>query len=156
MSKSIRCGKRSRAVSIAIGIGLSALATCAGAAGVFSDSNFTGDVDSGINAGSVYTHALNFLVDNNLSVNGAVFTGTGAGVVAPVTNTYSLAGTNQPFNGNGNNLVGNSNGLATDFVYKANPEVLTLNNLIAGQSYVTTFYNVGFGPVGDRVVNIST
>jgi hypothetical protein len=156
MSHSIRCGKRSRSVSVGIAIALSALATCARAAGLFSDSSFTGDADSGINPGAVYTHALNFLTDDNLSINGAVFTGTGAGNAAPATNTYSVAGTNGTFTNNANNLAGNSSGLATNFVYNGNPEVLTLNNLIAGQSYVTNFYNVGFGPVGDRVVNIST
>jgi hypothetical protein len=156
MFNSLRLGKRSRFGSIVFGVGLSTLATNVRAAGTFSDTNFTGDADSGINAGSVYTHALNFLTDDNLTINGAVFTGTGSGTAAPATNTYSVVGTNGTFTNNANNLVGNSDGLATNFVYNGNPQVLTLNSLIAGQSYVTTFYSVGFGPVGDRVVDIST
>ncbi len=156
MFRSGRNGKRPSLACVAVGIGLSFVAINARAAGAFSNTNFTGDADSAINAGAVYTHALNFLTDNNLSINGAVFTGTGGTVLAPATNTYSVTGTNQPFNGNANNLAGNSSGLATDFVYNANPEILTLKSLIVGQFYVTTFYNVGFGPVGQRVVDIAT
>ncbi|MDB5324122.1 MAG: hypothetical protein JWN40_5753 [Phycisphaerales bacterium] len=151
-----RRARRLRLVSVAAALGLCTIAGTTRAAGLFSDTNYTGDSDSNINAGAAYTHALNFLTDDNLSINGAVFTGTGSGAVAPATNTYSITGTNQPFHGNANNLVGNSNGLAKDFVYNGNPQVTTLNNLIVGQSYVTTFYNVGFGPVGDRVVDIAT
>jgi hypothetical protein len=156
MLRSIRRAKHLHGFCVAVAISLSAVSATTRAAGVFSDSNFTGDGDSGINYDAVYTHALNFLTDDNLSVNGAVFTGTGSGATAPATNTYSVSGTNAQFHANGNNLAGKSNGLATDFFYNANPEVVTLNNLIAGQSYVTTFYNVGFGPVGTRVVDIAT
>jgi hypothetical protein len=155
MQNTKRCAKWSARLSIALAVSLS-IAACHAGAGDFSDQNFTGDADSGINFDAVYTHALNFNVDDNLKVNGAVFTGTGAGVAAPATNTYRIDGTGFTFNNNANNLSGQSNGLASDFVYNGNPQVITLNNLIPGQSYQTTFYSVGFGPVGDRVQDIAT
>ena len=155
MRNTKRSGTWSARWSIAVAVGLSVAAGYA-KAGDFSDQNFTGDADSGIRFDGVYTHALNLNVDDNLKVNGAVFTGTGSGVAAPATNTYSIAGTGFTFNNNANNLSGQSHGLATDFVYGGNPQVVTLNNLIPGQSYETTFYSVGFGPVGDRVQDIAT
>jgi hypothetical protein len=142
-------------LSLAVALALSTTAGIA-RAGVFTTIDFTGDTDSGINAGSVYTHALNVNVDDNVTVNGAVFTGTGRDVAAPSSNTYSIIGTDSLFHNNTNNLAGNSKLLANDFVYNGNPQVVTLNNLLIGQQYVTTFYNVGFGPAGGRVVDITT
>ena len=62
---------------------LSALPTNAPAA-IFAQAPFTGDADNGIDPSKAYTHAINYDFTGNVTVNGAVFTGTGAGVAVTV------------------------------------------------------------------------
>ena len=147
--------RRLRLLMIAAAVGLSSVGTTY--AGVFTDVNFSNDSDSGIASGGVYTHAININVDDNVTVNGTVFTGTMSNVAAPATNTYSVAGPTNPFGNNpNNNVTGNSRLLTNDFVYNGNPATVTLNNLIVGQHYTTAFYGAGFGDPGGRVVNVAT
>ena len=153
INRTASCGVR--VLRLAAALAAISFAGTPAAAGTFTDTNFTGDADSGIVGHGVYTHALKLDFDDNRTVNGAVFTGTGTGVAAPSTNNYSIAGPTNTFGGNTNNLSGNSNGLATSFVYNGQPEVVTLRNLRIGQSYVTTFYGVGFGSAGGRVSDIT-
>jgi hypothetical protein len=78
-------------------------------------------------------------------------TGTGA-------SSYQLLGAPDTFGGFGNNLTGSSNLLGSDFFYSGatgGNASLTLGNLVPGQNYVATWYNVGFGAVGGRFVNIT-
>ncbi len=124
-------------------------------AGLFSSSILTGDADSGISADTAYTHAINVNDGPNLTINGAVFTGSGVGA-NPATNDYSTTGLGNGFGGNGTPITGAVNGLFTNFLYNGNPHTLTLNNLRVGQQYVSTFYNAAFGSPGGRVTNIST
>ena len=134
---------------------LAALSVASAQAGLFSSSLLTGDADSGISAGTAYTHAINVFDGPNLTINGAVFTGSGGGG-NPATNDYSTTGLANGFGGFGPPITGAVNGLFTNFLYNGNPETLTLNNLRVGQQYVSTFYNAAFGGPGGRVTDVST
>ncbi len=127
-------------------------------AGTFTVMPLTGDADSSIFADAVYTHAINVNDSANLTINGAVFTGSGGGA-NPATNSYSTTGFNDGFTGFNatadTGITGNVSSLMTNFRYTGGPETLTLNNLRVGQQYVTTFYNSAFGPAGDRFQTIT-
>ncbi len=123
-------------------------------AGTFTVLPLTGDADSGITADGAYTHAINVFDGANVTINGAVFTGSGGGA-NPGTNDYSTGGLNNGFTGFGSPVTGNTAGLMTNFLYNGNPETVTLNNLRVGQNYLTTFYNSAFGPAGDRFQTIT-
>ncbi len=125
-------------------------------AGTFSISSWTGDADSGISLGTNFTTVVDFNGTGSTSVNGVNFTNTGASGA-----TYQLLGANDTFANNANNLPlgSGSTALASTFLYSGNTAgnaSLTIGNLVAGQTYTTTWYNVGFGNTGDlRQVNIT-
>lgn len=123
-------------------------------AGVFTISNLTGDADSGIVADGAYTHAINVAGTGNLTINGAVFTGSGGGG-NPATNNYSVGGMGGVFTGFGSGIGGNIGTALSDFVYGGNPGTVTLNNLRVGQQYETTFYNAAFGAPGGRLTTVT-
>ena len=122
-------------------------------AGTFSISGWTGDGDSGLSNATNYTAVADFAGDGSRVVNGVAFTNTGT-----LSSSYQLVGAPDTFTGFGSALTGSSNGLASDFFYSGSTNgnaSVTLGNLIPGQNYVTTWYNVGFGPAGARFVNIT-
>ncbi len=123
-------------------------------AGTFTVLPLTGDADSGITADGAYTHAINIFDGPNVTINGAVFTGSGGGG-NPATNDYGSSGLVNSFTGFGSPVTGNTGSLMTNFLYNGNPETVTLNNLRVGQQYRTTFYNSAFGPAGDRFQTIT-
>ena len=123
-------------------------------AGVFTISNLTGDADSGITADGAYTHAINIGGNGNLTINGAVFTGSGGGG-NPATNNYSVGSTPHHFGGYGSGIGGSMGTLLSDFVYGGNPGTVTLNNLRVGQQYETAFYNAAFGGPGGRLTTVT-
>jgi hypothetical protein len=121
-------------------------------AGTFTSSLFTDDATSGINSAVPYTAVVDFLGNGSRVVNGLTFSDTrGTG------NNYVLDFAGNQFTGNANNVTGNSNGLLSDFYYggQAGTSVLTLGGLTPGVQYTTTWYNVGFGAIGGRQVNIT-
>ena len=121
-------------------------------AGIFSVNAWTGDADSGIPAAN-YTAVVDFAGDGSRVINGLAFTNTGT-----LSSSYQLNGALNAFGGWGNTLTGSSNAVASDFFFSGNTNgnaSVTLGNLIPGQNYVTTWYNVGFGPPGGRFVNIT-
>lgn len=131
-----------------------ALFTVPAWAGTFTVLPLTGDGDSGISADKAYTHAINVFDGPNLTINGAVFTGSGGGG-NPATNNYSTTGLGSGFGSFASGIAGTVGGLFTNFLYDGNPETLTLNNLRVGQQYVSTFYNAAFGPAGERFQTIT-
>lgn len=143
--------KSALASSIAAGL---ALFSVSAHAGTFTLSPFTGDADSGLTAGGAYTHAFNIGGTGNLTVNGAVFTGSGGGG-NPSTNNYSVGNMPGIFGGFGSGLGGNIATALSDFVYGGNPGLVTLNNLRVGQEYETVFYNAAFGPAGGRFTTVT-
>jgi hypothetical protein len=95
------------------------------------------------------------------TVNGVVFVPGGASGTDAVHGggwSYSIPAQNA-FTGNGNNLTGGMNALASNFLYSGNPgtatETLTLTGLTPGVTYKAQFYSVGFGGPGTRLQNIS-
>ncbi|MDB6171546.1 MAG: motif protein [Chthoniobacteraceae bacterium] len=124
-------------------------------AGTFSYSTFTSDADSGISALLNYTAVADFNGTGLRSVNGVAFADFGAN---GTNSSYSLSGTGATFVNNGSNVTGDSNGLVSDFVYTGDTSgnaSLVLNNLIIGQSYVTSWYNTAFGGAGGRKIDIT-
>ena len=122
-------------------------------AGVFNVFSWTGDGDSGLSSLTNYTAVADFNGDGTRVVNGVTFANTGASGSA-----YQLLSAPDTFGGFANALTGSSNLLASDFFFSgstAGNANLTLTNLVPGQNYVTTWYNVGFGPAGGRFVNIT-
>ena len=122
-------------------------------AGTFSTSLWTGDGDSGISSATNYTAKADFNGDGTRVINGVSFT-TGAAI----SSTYALTLAPNAFNNNVNSLTGSSNAAASDFFYgtgNGGNAYLTLGNLVVGQTYTTTWYNVGFGSAGARQINIT-
>lgn len=131
--------------------------------GQFSSANFgTGNFDTA--AGIDTTKTFPVKVDLNDSpgatVNGVAFTastganpsGTGTGGV-----TWSMTGVGNAYNGGGT-LPGGALGTMTNkFIYGAGttPEVLTLNGLTTGETYIVSFYNRSWEAAGGRVQNLS-
>ncbi|HEV7867387.1 MAG TPA: PEP-CTERM sorting domain-containing protein [Chthoniobacteraceae bacterium] len=115
-------------------------------AGTFSVLPWTGDADSGISPLKNYTAVADFAGDGSRNVNGVLFSDTGRvgtatsyQLIAP--NTFGVSPTFTP------NLTGTSALIASDFYYSdaSGNAYATLGNLVPGQNYVTTWYNVGFG-----------
>ena len=105
-------------------------------------NNWTGDADSGINAGRVYTHALNWN-GSNVNVNGVDFTGTAG--ANPSGANYSWTGLPNVIGGDdANNITGNSAELARRFNFGTDntTESLTLTGLTPGQLYEANFFGV--------------
>ena len=126
-------------------------------AGTFSVSPWTGDGDSGISSLTNYTAVADFVGDGTRVVNGVAFANTGP--TGTGGSSYQLIGAPDGFPGpDANALTGSSSLIAADFFYSGSTggnANLTLGNLVVGQNYVTTLYNVGFGAVGGRFVNIT-
>jgi hypothetical protein len=119
-------------------------------AGTYSSRPFTGDADSGISSSKTYTHAVDFLGSGATTINGVLFDDVNA--TGP---NYALTAPNSFNNNTGNNaLTGGARELVDDFRY-GGTETLLLSGLTPGQTYTTTFYDVGWGNVGGRVVDIS-
>lgn len=121
--------------------------------GDFTFSPFTSDADSGLHSGLSYTSAADFVGTGARVVNGVPFNETGL-----TGANYALGGTTNDFTGNASNVTGVSNELVSDFRFtgdgSGNASVI-LSNLTVGQSYVTSWYNVGFGGAGGRNVDIT-
>jgi hypothetical protein len=123
-------------------------------AGTFNILPWTGDGDSGISALTNYTAVADFAGDGTRSINGVNFTSITR--VGTSGSSYLLDRASNTFFGDTNNLSGGSGQITADFFYSGGSGFadLTLGNLIAGQTYTTTWYNTGFGPIGGRVVTI--
>lgn len=129
-------------------------------AGTITSQNFSGDTDSGVSSANTYTHAVD-VNGAGVTVNGVAFVAGGASGTDATHGggwSYSIP-TQTGFTNNTNNLTGNINTVARDFLYSGNAatasETLTLTGLTTGVSYKATFYSVGFGGAGTRVQNIS-
>ena len=115
-------------------LALLASSPAAQAAGSFTVTTLTGDANSGIAADSSYTHAIDVFDTANAKINGAVFTGSGAGA-NPSSNNYSTSGFNNGFNGfdalANDGISGGVGAMMTNFLYNGNPEtVFTKDELL--------------------------
>ena len=129
--------------------------------GAFSQSQPLGDSNMdasvGLSVGKTYTHAYN-IRGTNLTINGVGFTG--------VTNFTGVAGSFGMSGWNtfttGGSVIGAGSGLhglLDTFNYNGLPgpgqtETLTLSNLVAGQTYILTFYNKAWDIAGNRIQNV--
>jgi hypothetical protein len=127
----------------------------AASAGTWTVAAWTGDADSGVDPGYLYTHAYNFASGVGPVINGVAFTGipvTGVTPAAPGRFTSSLFG--NVFLGDSNSISGvtisgASAVLAADFVYGGNVPAnsyqgLTLQGLTPDAEYVLTLFTVGW------------
>ena len=103
---------------------------------------WTGDADSGITSASPYTVAVN-LGASTVTVNGVAFQASALSGA-----NFSISGGASTYNGGTPNITGNSLALASDFIYDGNPRTVTLNNLMPGKTYETTFFSYGFEASG--------
>ncbi len=124
---------------------------------VFSTATMSGDADSGIAVGKLYTHAVDTAgTAAGRSVNGVPFEralppsgGNTSGA------NWSITGANNGWTGSSGNVTGDTGTLISDFWYNGNPQTTTLTGLEPGRDYIATWYGRGFGPVGDRVQTVS-
>jgi len=120
---------------------LLAISTPLHAEGLYSSGALLSDANSGVSTSKTYT-ALGNVIGSNVTVNGAVFTGsgnpgTGWALTSPTT-----------FTSGGNKTTtfgGQAGGQAIDqlfdgFLYNASPTLVTMSGLTVGQTYVTTLY----------------
>ena len=113
---------------------------------------WTGDADSQISVGKIYTHKVNFNASQAAStyVNGVLF-----------ENDSDRTGTNWVLNGAGgsaggsHHVTGDGGALVTN-MFHGQGAALTLTGLTPGLDYVLTKYTRGWGPSGGREVNITT
>lgn len=120
----------------------------------WSKSAWTGDDDSLISAGKVYTHKMNLHTDESQSttINGVVFENDN-NRSGP---NWLLTGVPLTYSGSsGIQVTGDSASLVTDFFYYE-PAQLKLTGLVAQQAYILTYYTRGFGEVGQRLINVTT
>ena len=112
----------------------------------WSYASWTGDVDSGITNAHTYTAAHSFGNNRaNVTVNDVTFTenfnssGTG----------WSIGGAQNNWNGDDDAAVtGDSEQLAQEFVYNADPRTVQFSGLTIGARYKATFFSVGWEPAG--------
>lgn len=121
-------------------------------AGSFTQTTFSGDLDSGISGMLNYTAKADFNGSGTRVVNGVTLNET-----ATAGNNYALTGTSSTFTGFANNLTGSVQGATSDFFYGGadGNATLTLTNLVVGQRYATSWQNAAFGGAGSRVVSIT-
>jgi hypothetical protein len=120
--------------------------------GKWSVAAWTGDEDSGVDANYFYTHAYNFGSGANPTINGVRFTGVAGGSPA-VPGQFSTTYLGNLYTGDANNIVGESIGLASDFVYggtvaAGNFQSITIMGLTPGTEYVMKMYTVGWESPG--------
>ena len=123
----------------------------------WTDSVWTNDADSGISAGKVYTHKVNFNASEATTtvVNGVAFEndgGSGArtGLNWNLTNASGAAG-------GGHHVAGDGGALVTNMYYGELPLAeLTLTGLTPGQNYILTKFTRGWGDAGTRKVQFIT
>ena len=128
----------------------SAITSAAQAAAVFSSTTLFGDADSGISTANTYTARADFAGPGTRSINGVVFSDT----TSTGTN-YTLTGAPNPYTGS-TNVTGQVGEATKDFLYGTDgKESLTLTGLTIGQEYLTTFYNMGWDPAGQRVQDLT-
>ena len=120
----------------------------------WTDSSWTDDSNSGISAGKVYTHKVNFNASQAAStvVNGVYFENdsdrTGS--------DWNLAGALSAAGGP-HHVAGDGGALVTNMYYGELPlAVLTLTGLTPGQDYILTKYTRGWGDPGGRLVQFIT
>jgi fibronectin-binding autotransporter adhesin len=124
--------------------------------GVFSAANIgTGNQDGtvGLSTNKTYQTANN-VNGPALTINGVAFSASTTLTTGPNYSLGTLTGnftTNTSGTAN-NGLTGQLGVLATTFAYNGTPATFTLNNLTVGQTYALTYYNVGFGAAGGRIM----
>ena len=120
----------------------------------WTDSVWTNDADSGVSAGKLYTHKVNFNASEAAStyVNGVLFENDSnrTGLNWALAGALGAAG--------GSHYVGGDGGaLVTNMYYGELPlAALTLTGLTPGQDYVLTKFTRGWGPSGGRKVRFIT
>ena len=121
---------------------------------------WTGDSTSEISTGKSYTHKIG--IHHNgayTAINGVTFDSPGSGVLSG--SNWTLTGAGNGFTGNGNNLPAatGSRQLCEEFYYGASnagaTSRITMAGLTPGQTYIATFYSVGFGGATGRQVRIT-
>ena len=148
-----------RAVFVVLVGAVVALAVSPASAGLFSSAAMTGDSDSGISSSNTYTAAVN-LGGSNVTVNGVLFTGSGANTSgAGWALTTGAGNTLYQVTGRGaGNVTGSVGGLLGDFYVTGDEQVadvLTVSGLTPGTTYTLTTYDKGWTPAGTRIVNVT-
>lgn len=118
----------------------------------WTDSVWTDDSNSGVSAGKVYTHKVNYNMSEAAStyVNGVYFENdnTHSG------SNWTLAGAGNGAGG-GHHVLGDGGALVTN-MYHGGDAVLMLTGLTPGQDYILTKYTRGWGDPGGRLVHFIT
>jgi alpha-L-rhamnosidase len=114
---------------------------------------WTGDADSQISAGKVYTHKVNLHRNESqgTAINGVLFENDD-NRSGP---NWSLIGAPLQHSSTGYQVTGDSAQLISDFFY-FEPARLELAGLTPANDYVLTCYTRGFGGIGERLVNLTT
>jgi autotransporter-associated beta strand protein len=116
---------------------------------VFSSGAFTSDATSGVSSTKTYTAIAN-VIGSDVTVNGATFIGSGAGLsgtgweLTNLPNNFPSGGIHQSLGGA---AIAN---LFDGFQYGGDPGTLTLSGLTAGRAYVATLYNQAWTLPDDR------
>ena len=130
--------------------------------GAFSQSGPLGngnlDAGVGLSSGKTYTHAYNIAGGTGTTnINGVVFTNTTGANFTGVANSFGLAGWNASTAGGDMIGAGSAlNNLLSTFIYNGATSTLTLSNLVAGQTYIMTFYQKAWSAANGRIQSASS
>lgn len=127
--------------------------------GVFSVSDPLGDgnldASVGVSAAKTYTHAYN-IRGTNVVINGVTFASVEN--FTGVDGQFGMAGWSSI--SSGGSTIGAGSGLdalMSSFNYNGSENTLTLSNLVAGQTYVLTFYNKAWSSANnDRILAVTS
>lgn len=131
-------------LAIATLFGIATAAQAQTFTGAFSAVNMgSGNSDTlvGLNANKTFLHAYNLNDTVNVTVNGVTFTAIN-GANPTVAGVFTTSGLGTVYPGGGTNPAGQLGLLTNKFVYGAGTtaQVVTLNNLTIGNTYVYTLY----------------
>ncbi len=115
----------------------------------FFEYDWTDDATSQISSNKNYTHKINLGDDSDIDINGVTFTGSSTSFSGTDWSMINGFGNNnfQKLSVGGTTISGDSANLVSDFIYEGHGQstAIILSNLVAGQSYIFTLYNRGFG-----------
>ena len=114
----------------------------------FYEYNWTNDASSKIDSGKTYTHKINLGDDDDVAINGELFTGSSSSISGVNWSMINGVGDNNFVSGTVGNpeITGDGTNLVYDFFMEGynQSSAVILSNLTPGAMYAMTFYNRGY------------
>ena len=126
--------------------------TISSSASGFYEYNWTNNASSKIDSGKTYSHKINLSDDDDVTINGELFTGSSSNISGVAWSMINGVGDNNFTRGTVANpdITGSGTNLVNDFFMEGynQSSAIILSNLTPGAMYAMTLYNRGY--VGNR------